>query len=167
MGDPQMRFKRLTLGSLLLAAALAPLLTAQQAAAQSGGTGIGVVIGEPTGVTIRFNRAANNFQAHAAWSFGNDGAFQISGDYLRSGNLSDPDFPPFYFGLGARVKFSDKSTVGIRVPVGMNYFFKNDPFELFGEVVPILRVIPNTGFYFGAAAGVRYYFGRGGATGGG
>ena len=162
-----MRLPRLALATILTAVAFGPLLTAQQAAAQSGGTGIGAVIGEPTGVTVRFNRDANNFQVHAAWSFSNDGAFQISGDYLRSGNLSDPDFPPFYFGLGARVKFSSESTVGIRVPVGMNYFFKNDPFELFGEVVPILRVIPNTGFYFGAAAGVRYYFGRGGATGGG
>lgn len=146
-----MRFPRLTLAAVFASLALAPILTAEHAAAQSGGTGIGVVIGEPTGVTVRFNRNANNFQAH----------------YLRSGNLSDPDFPPFYFGLGARVKFADKSTVGIRVPVGMNYFFKNDPFELFGELVPILRVIPNTGFYFGAAAGVRYYFGRGGATGSG
>ena len=162
-----MRFTRLIPIPILGAALLAPLFTAQTVAAQSGGTGIGAVIGEPTGLTMRFNRNANNFQVHAAWSFGNDGAFQVSGDYLRSGNLSDPDFPPFYFGLGARVKFADKSTVGIRVPVGLNYFFKNDPFELFGEVVPILRVIPNTGFYFGAAAGVRYYFGRGGATGGG
>ena len=162
-----MRLPRLTLATVLVAVALGPFLTTQQAAAQSGGTGIGAVIGEPTGVTMRLNRGSNNFQFHAAWSFSNDGAFQISGDYLRSGNLSDPDFPPFYFGLGARVKFAEKSTVGIRVPVGINYFFKNYPFEIFGELVPILRVIPDTVFYFGAAAGVRYYFGRGGATGGG
>jgi hypothetical protein len=162
-----MRVRRLLPLSFLGAALLAPLVTAQSVAAQAGGTGIGVVIGEPTGLTVRFNRNANNFQVHAAWSFANDGGLNLSGDYLRSGNLADEDFPPFYYGIGARIKFADKSSVGIRIPLGMNYFFKNDPFELFGEVVPIIRIIPDTGVYFGAAAGIRYYLGRGGATGGG
>jgi hypothetical protein len=154
-----MRFTRL----IFTAALTAVLMVPSQASAQ--GTGLGVVVGEPTGVTARFMRGGNNFQVHAAWSFIDEGAFRISGDYLRSGTVGEADFPPFYFGLGVRVKFADKSQVAIRVPLGLNYFFRNDPFEIFGEIVPGLRVVPSTHFDFGAAAGVRYYFGAGGAGG--
>ncbi len=67
---------------------------------------------------------------------------------------------PFYFGLGALVKFADESEVGVRAPLGLNYFFSENPFEIFGEVVPILMVLPGTEFEFNAAIGLRYYFGR-------
>lgn len=151
-----MRFSRLFFVIALAALALLP----KPAQAQFG---LGVVLGEPTGVTARFMSGGNNFQVHAAWSFFHGDAFRISGDYLRSGNLSSENFPPFYFGIGARIKFASESQVTIRFPLGLNHFFRNDPFEIFGEVVPGLRVIPNTDFDLGLAVGFRYYFGQGGA----
>ncbi|MGD8362712.1 MAG: hypothetical protein PVJ04_14890 [Gemmatimonadota bacterium] len=150
-----MRLSRLILAGAVLAVALTPV----GARAQTGGTGLGIVLGEPTGVTARFMRGGNNFQVHGAWSFTDDAALQLSGDYLRSGRLDTEPMMPFYFGLGVLVKFASESQVGIRVPVGLNHFFKSDPFEIFGEVVPVLQVIPKTEFDLNAAVGVRYYFG--------
>ena len=149
-----MRFTRLILVATVLAAAFLPV----RASAQQGGTGVGVVLGEPTGVTARFMRGGNNFQVHGAWSFSGDGALQLNGDYLRSGRIDSEPMVPFYFGLGVMVKFASKSELGLRVPLGLNYFFKGDPFEVFGEIVPIFRLIPNTSFKLGGGIGIRYYF---------
>ena len=143
-----------------LAAVLIAAFGSPAGAAAQGGFGLGGVIGEPTGVTARFMKAQNNFQVHAAWSFTNNDAFQISGDYLRSGDIDTEPMIPFYYGVGAVVKFSDETVLGVRVPLGLNYFLKGEPVEIFGEAVPILRLIPKTDFNFGLAAGVRYYFGR-------
>ena len=150
-----MRLVRLIFMITLLATALTPI----RASAQAGGTGIGFVLGEPTGLTARFMRGGNNFQVHAAWSFSDDAALQLNGDYLRSGRIDMEPMMPFYFGLGVLVKFADKSEMGIRFPVGLNYFFKGDPFEVFGELVPTFRILPSTGFDLGGGVGLRYYFG--------
>ena len=149
-----MRLVRLIFMITLLATALTPI----RASAQAGGTGIGVVLGEPTGLTARFKRGGNNFQVHAAWSFSDDAALQLNGDYLRSGRIDMEPMMPFYFGLGVLVKFADKSEMGIRFPVGLNYFFKGDPFEVFGEIVPVFRLLPSTKFDLNGAFGLRYYF---------
>lgn len=150
-----MRPTRLILMTTLMVAAITPL----RASAQASGTGIGFVLGEPTGVTARFMRGGNNFQMHAAWSFSNEGALQLNGDYLRSGRIDSEPVMPFYFGLGAMVKFAKKSEVGIRFPLGVNYFFKGDPFEVFAEIVPIFKIVPSTGFKLGGGVGLRYYIG--------
>jgi hypothetical protein len=147
--------RRTLLTILALAALLAPALGYAQS---SGGTGIGVVLGEPTGVTARFMSGGNNFQVHAAWSFSGDAAVQLNGDYLRSGRLDTDPMMPFYFGLGARVKFADDAVLGIRIPLGVSHFFKSDPFEVFAELVPILDLVPDTEFDFNGAVGIRYFF---------
>jgi len=143
----------------LLAAALAAVLFLPAAAlAQSGGTGLGIVLGEPTGVTARFMKGGNNFQVHAAWSFSDEAALQLNGDYLRSGRLETDPMMPFYFGLGVRVKFADDARLGVRVPLGVNHFFRGHPVEVFAEVVPILDLVPDTEFDFNGAVGLRWYF---------
>lgn len=119
--------------------------------------GLGIVVGEPTGLTARFMKGENNFQIHAAWSFAGDAALQLNGDYLRSGNVNTEPMIPFYFGLGVRAKFADKSQIGIRIPLGVNYFLKENPIEFFGEIVPILDVVPSTEFDLNGAVGVRLY----------
>ena len=149
---------RALVAALFAAALVAPATASAQS---SGGTGIGVVVGEPTGLTARFMRGGNNFQVHAAWSFSDEAALQLNGDYLRSGELDTDPMMPFYFGIGARLKFADDALLGVRFPVGLNHFFEGAPFEVFAEVVPILNLIPDTELDFNGAVGVRYYLGRG------
>jgi hypothetical protein len=119
--------------------------------------GIGVIAGEPTGLTARIMKGGNNFQVHAAWSFADESALHLSGDYLKSGNVNTEPMIPFYFGLGVRAKFADKSRFGIRIPLGVNYFLKENPIEFFGEIVPILDLAPSTELTVNGGVGVRLY----------
>ena len=62
----------------------------------------------------------------------------------------------FYTGLGAKFTFSD-SDLYLRVPVGGNYFFSSDRFDVFLELVPGYKLSHDHGFNFEFALGGRYY----------
>lgn len=141
--------------------------------------GVGAIIAEPTGVTGKYWMNPNEaIDAAAAWSLADDDSFQVHGDYLYHrfdlfprvdqsvGRLA------LYYGAGARLKFGDDDEgrgrgndddddrFGVRVPVGMTYLFARAPFDVFGELVPILDVAPDTDLDLNAAVGGRFYFGR-------
>ena len=138
------------------------------------GLGVGVIVGEPTGVSIKkWIGETRAVDAAAAWSFSENGSFQFHADYLIHNFylLQPKDFNgrlPAYFGVGGRIKIKDanegkvrneKDTlVGIRIPFGISYLFADAPVDLFVEVVPILDVAPDTDLDINAAIGVRYYF---------
>ena len=129
---------------------------------QDRGTGLGIIIGEPTGFSFKhWTSSTTAFDAAMAWSFINEGAFHIHVDYLlHSFRLIDvPEGKlPFYYGIGGRLKTSDKTRLGVRVPLGLAYLFQTAPIDIFLEVVPILDFIPKTDFRINAALGARYYF---------
>ena len=129
---------------------------------QDRGTGLGIIIGEPTGFSFKhWTSSTTAFDAAIAWSFINEGAFHIHVDYLlHSFRLIDvPEGKlPFYYGIGGRLKTSDKTRLGVRVPLGLAYLFQTAPVDIFLEVVPILDFIPKTDFRINAALGARYYF---------
>ena len=129
---------------------------------QDRGTGLGIIIGEPTGFSFKhWTSSTTAFDAAIAWSFINEGAFHIHVDYLlHSFRLIDvPEGKlPFYYGIGGRLKTSDKTRLGVRVPLGLAYIFQTAPVDIFLEVVPILDFIPKTDFRINAALGARYYF---------
>ena len=130
--------------------------------AQQSGFGLGVMLGEPTGISTKgWVSGSNAIDGGIAWSFTKKASFHIHADYLMhlynlinvpKGKL------PFYFGIGARVKFSDKTKVGIRIPLGLDYQFAGAPIDIFLELVPILELVPKTEFSFNAALGARFFF---------
>jgi hypothetical protein len=142
------------------------LIGMNQAKAQtdSGDFGIGLILGEPTGLTAKYYLGGNNaLDFGLAWSLGRHSSFHAHADYLihkfdvfdvETGRL------PFYYGLGARVIGGDHGLVGIRVPIGVSYYFQNDPLEIFFEVVPILDLAPSTSFSGNGGLGIRYYFNK-------
>jgi hypothetical protein len=129
---------------------------------QDRGTGVGIIVGEPTGFSFKhWTSNTTAFDAAIAWSFINEGAFHIHADYLlHSFNLINvPEGKlPFYYGIGGRLKTSDKTRLGVRVPLGLAYLFQTTPVDIFLEIVPILDFIPETYFRINAALGARYYF---------
>ena len=139
-------------------------------AASQGNFGLGIILGEPTGVSAKLwltDRTA--VDAAAAWSFSDEQAFHLHADYLlhnfdlikvSKGKL------PVHFGIGGRVKFEDKSKVGVRIPVGLTYIFDGAPVDIFFELVPILDLAPDTEFEANAAIGARFYFGSVNTSGG-
>ncbi len=123
---------------------------------------MGVIIGEPTGVT--FKKWFNPRQAidgALAWSFGHQDAFHLHADYLfhnRTALQIDRNRIPFYYGIGARFKFETENKFGIRFPLGVTFFILEAPIDLFLEIVPILNLAPATDLDLNAAIGARYYF---------
>ena len=122
------------------------------------------MIGEPTGLNIKLwqnNRNAVDFGL--AWSFSGNGSFHLHGDYLfhqfnvfpvRSGQL------PFYFGIGGRLRTEDKhdTKLGVRIPLGLAYYFSDIPLDIFFEIAPIVNIIPDTSLNGNVVFGVRFFF---------
>jgi hypothetical protein len=131
---------------------------------QDKGFGLGVIVGEPTGVSAKsWMTSVTAIDAALAWSFVDNGALHIHADYLFHNfqliSLETKGRWPVFYGIGARLKFGDKDTqLALRIPVGIDYLFSDAPVDIFLEVVPMLELIPNTKFQFNAALGVRYFF---------
>ena len=129
---------------------------------QDSGAGVGVILGEPTGVSFKYwTHSSGAFAGAAAWSFVDEGAFHIHIDYILH-NFDLIKIPegrlPFYYGIGGRIKASKDARIGARVPLGLAYLFNNAPVDIFLEVVPLLDLAPKTAFRINAAIGARYYF---------
>jgi len=141
---------------------VAVMIFAGSAAAQ-GNFGLGIILGEPTGVSGKLwltDRTAIDMAA--AWSFSDQEAFHLHADYLLHNfdliSVSQGRLP-IHFGVGARVKFEDESALGVRIPVGLTYIFDGAPLAIFFEIVPILDLISDTEFEANAAIGIRFFFG--------
>ena len=149
------------MNKIILIAAIFILLT-NFALSQGRGFGIGIVLGEPTGVSAKlWTSSSNAFDFAAAWSFNDDGHLLLQADYVwhsfdlisvSSGRL------PLYYGIGGRVIFADDPLIGVRIPVGLNYQFATAPIDIFVEIVPILDLIPSTDFDLGGGLGARFWF---------
>ncbi len=150
------------------------LMMAVTALAGEDGVGLGVILGEPTGLSFKTwtgNRSA--IDAAAAWSFTDNPAFQFHMDYLYHpfsvpkprevrGSVS------FYFGVGGRIKLKETNggaarnknddLLGIRFPLGFSFLPSRSRVELFAEIVPVLDLAPETHSDMDAAVGARYYF---------
>jgi len=143
-------------------AVLFSIIFITQLYSQDKWTGVGIIIGEPTGFSFKhWTSSTTAIDAAIAWSFINEGAFHIHADYLlhsfRLINVPEGKLP-FYYGIGGRLKTSDEARLGVRVPLGLAYIFQTAPVDIFLEVVPILDFIPKTDFRINAALGARYYF---------
>jgi hypothetical protein len=129
--------------------------------AQDSGFGVGVIIGEPTGLSLKtWISQKHAVDAGVAWSLTNDW-FHIHVDYLiHNFELIDVSRGqlPFYFGFGAKVGIGNNFNVGARVPVGLAYLFDDAPLDIFVEVVPALQLINQIDFDMNGGIGIRYWF---------
>lgn len=146
---------------LLLVFATIPFLAQAQVNTAAGSTGLGVIIGDPTGVSLKhWNSGKQAYDIGLAWSFRDTEAISLHGDFLwhtwievEKGRLA------FFYGVGARALFMENdSGIGVRIPVGLSYLPKETPLELFFELAPIVEIIPDTEATGNGGIGVRYYF---------
>ena len=150
----------------LVLASLTALLVAtaaETASAQEKNVGLGFIVGEPTGIDAKFNLTeVHALEFALAWSLSDENDLHIQGDYLwhkydvikvRKGVL------PLFFGVGGRIEFRDVADdrVGIRFPVGLDYYFSGAPFDVFVELAPVLDLAPDTDFDIEAAIGGRFW----------
>ncbi|MEO0085899.1 MAG: hypothetical protein ABIK37_04645 [candidate division WOR-3 bacterium] len=130
------------------------------------GTGLGVIAGEPTGVSAKL--WLSDFMAvdaAAAWSVVRYAALHVHADVLYH-NTELLKVPvgelPAYLGVGGRFKVAGgdhyKARIGLRVPVGLEYLFDGVPLGVFMEVAPVFDLVPETQFDFNGGVGARWYF---------
>ena len=151
----------------------------RSASAQDNGFGLGIMIGEPTGISAKAwlngNRAIGMGLAWGGWGHG--GYIHLHGDYLfHNFNLIKVNKGklPLYYGPGLRMRSwtgdrywhhgrhhdhgGTHLDLGVRFPVGLAYLFDNAPVDIFLEVVPTLDLTPSTGFDVDFGLGARYLF---------
>ncbi len=128
---------------------------------------LGLNLGEPTGVSAKlWLDRTNAVEGIAAWAF-TQGAIALCVDYLYSFpdllNIRGESFPLF-IGIGGVVRFSApaggpaQAAVGLRIPVGVLYAFREVPLELSLDIVPGLNIFPDTVPIAMGGLGVRYCF---------
>ena len=129
----------------------------------------GVLLGRPSGISLKYWLApAAAVDAAVGWDFG-DERLHIHAHYLQ--HFFDlfatyPDRLPLYVGIGADLRFrasdngeSDELRSGLRVPLGVSFLSADVPVDVFAELVPGMRVYPETRFDFWWGIGARYRFG--------
>jgi hypothetical protein len=150
--------RRVPVAILLLLVLTSPAL------AQRSGTGLGLILGEPTGISFKtWTGSVSAIDAALAWSFEGEDSFHFHIDWMRHdfGVVGvDKGSLPFYYGIGGRLKAEDDSRLGARGVFGFAYLFESAPFDIFLEVVPILDLVPDTDFVLNAAIGTRFFFGQ-------
>lgn len=150
---------------------------------QSGDLGFGLIVGEPTGLTLKKwttpNQAFDLALSYSFFSF-----FELSGNYLwhftkaveqiTSGKVSS-EFVP-YAGIGGAMLFDisdtgranggptfrrgDRSDVAfaLRIPIGLEFLPRQTPLGIFAEIAPCLGLTPTTFAFLEGGVGARYYF---------
>ena len=146
------------IGTVLAVVALALLLVPASVGAQErSGIGLGVMVGEPTGLAaVSWLGGGNAVDLVAAWSFGGGGSIYLHADYQFHSWIDRP--LSAFVGIGGFVQLQDDPVLGIRVPVGVTYLFEELPLDLFLEVAPGMSIVPGTDFTVGGGLGFRYYF---------
>jgi hypothetical protein len=128
---------------------------------KSGSVGIGLQVGDPSGLTLKFYNAGKaSVDILAAWDL-NDYLF-VNVHALYQKPLGSARNAYFFYGPGAFIAFRERGRyedyfgVGISGNFGLNVFF--DQFELFAQITPRLQVIESTDGDLGGGIGLRYYF---------
>ena len=159
--------KKASVARIVGFALLAGMWAAPAKAARSGDQGIGLMVGNPSGLTwkmflddhLALDAALGvdqgDFDVHATLLYHDFDLFKRSPAFADLTNQGDLGL---YFGIGPRELFAHDSEFCLRLPVGVNYLPHSEPYELFVELAPVIRFNPSSGMDFDYAIGARYYF---------
>ena len=131
---------------------------------QDGRFGVGLILGEPTGASLKYwLNSTLAVDGAVGWSFDESTDLHLHADLLwhKFDLVQVPEGAlPFYIGVGGRIKFRDNADerVGIRMPVGVSYIFDRIPVDIFLEVAPVIDFTPSTRGGFTAGIGARFWF---------
>jgi hypothetical protein len=155
--------------------ALCMVLTVQGSVAQDRGFGLGVIIGEPTGISAKlWTSSVNAFDFGLGWSIGGDRIGKDEGypdggsrvhfhmDYLWHAfdAIHSSERFPLYYGIGGRINAGGgyDASLAVRGVFGIAWLPHKTPIDVFLELVPSLQLTPSTGFGIDAGIGARYFF---------
>ena len=143
--------------------ALSVLFALQVSIAQERLFGLGVMLGEPTGISAKlWTSSANAFDFGLGWSVGGDRIGKYDGYYAGGSRIhfhmdylwhsfdaihSSERFP-LYYGLGGRINSGGgySSSAAIRGVLGIAWLPRETNIDVFLELAPSLQLSPSSGF---------------------
>jgi hypothetical protein len=133
-----------------------------------GAIGVGLVLGEPTGICAKLYLKDDQAVAVTAGAAFIKGGLSVTGDYLFHPFIlqeKESFVMPFYVGPGLRmIDYSGDTgyfAIGLRAVAGLLFDFKQAPLDAFVEVGGVLEYGfsgHGAGGALNVGAGVRYYF---------
>jgi hypothetical protein len=141
---------------------------------EKGAFGIGLIVGEPTGIAAKLYLSDDQAIAGAVGGAVIGRGIQVHADYVFHPwilETTDTFVLPAYIGPGLRLLNHDRGRgvsndvhIGARGVLGMLFDFRRVPLDVFVEVAGIFEYRTGSddhggfGFDLNAGAGVRYYF---------
>jgi hypothetical protein len=125
--------------------------------------GIGGQIGDPSGISLRFqNGSALGYDILAAWDL--DDYFFVNVHGLWEHSLSEAPRIHYFYGPGAFLGLRDNGRndndddiyLGVSGALGLNLYIQR--LEIYAQVNPRISVVPGTDGDIGGGIGVRFYF---------
>ncbi len=155
--------------------ALILFISGLAANAQERKFGLGVILGEPTGLSAKlWTTGRNAFDFGLGWSVGGDrigrhdvyydggSRVHFHMDYLWHSfdAIRSTERFPLYYGVGGRFNSGGgyHSALAVRGVLGIAWLPRGAPVDVFLEAAPSLQFAPATGFGIDAGLGARYYF---------
>ncbi|HEY5948880.1 MAG TPA: hypothetical protein VIV40_25490 [Kofleriaceae bacterium] len=138
------------------------VLSSGAARAENGSFGLGLILGQPTGVTGAYqisDHTAIDAAVGLGWIDDRNFYLHVEFDYflptLITGNSVDLSA---YLGIGGFFVSHADPAFGARAPFGLSLDFKTVPLQIFGEASLLLLLTPDTDLDVRGAIGFRYYF---------
>jgi hypothetical protein len=126
--------------------------------------GLGIIVGGPTDISAKYwfeDSKALDFGLGYSFS-GNNSNFNFHADYLwhEFDAFNSTEHLLLHYGVGVRIKTvtDGKDSFGARGVVGIAWFPLHTPIEMFIEVAPVFKLIPETTLDLDGGVGVRFYF---------
>lgn len=155
--------------------ALCLFLAVQTSVAQDRKFGLGVMIGEPTGISAKlWTSSTTAFDFGLGWSVGGDRIGRYDGyydgrsrvhfhmDYLWHAfdAIRATERFPLYYGIGGRINSGAgyRNSVAVRGVFGIAWLPRETSVDVFLELAPALQLSPSSGFGIDGALGARYFF---------
>lgn len=150
------------------------MILAKPVTAQDHGFGMGLILGEPTGLSAKLWTSRDNAldfglglglggdRIKYKGNYDNSGRIHFHMDYLwhAFNVISSTERFPLYYGIGGRFNSGGgyDGSLGVRGVFGIAWFPQSTPIDVFLELVPVFQVTPLTGLGFDAGLGIRYFF---------
>jgi hypothetical protein len=138
------------------------LLFVQGSLAQHRDFGLGLIVGEPTGISAKLWTLNDNaFDFSLGWSNGGN-LVHFHMDYLWHSFevIHSTERFPLYYGIGGRIITGpgNDGSLAVRGVIGVAWMSYNTPIDIFLEVAPTVQRTSSTGFGIDAGIGARYFF---------
>jgi hypothetical protein len=121
--------------------------------------GIGIMLGDPTGISGKYWLSEKSaVSLGISWSVIKE-RLTLLGSYNKEIEIkTEIKEGKFFFYPGVGLFVNIPSSFGIYIPLGLDFNFKKYPINVFFEIDPGIKILPETTFSIFGYIGARYVF---------